>query len=803
MQDPAPETTGYGGAHSAEYGGGAAGVDTIADQLDWGPSEDAPASEGANICSVCGKRLDDEFDRVIGLCEDHQREQRGEEPVSGGELHDQWWIRPRHGGHPSGPFPLDDVRGRLRTGELAPSDQVSKDGRDFAPVDRYPELAYITALQSVRGLSPRATGVSVHSGPDLGRYLRWGVLLLVVGAVGYGIWSQQDLIGRIYANLMEGRVSSGPIGLNPYRRTIEAWTQELVRPQGRAAPILKEASKHHLEDSWEGYQAADQALRRALILEPDNPTVLGAYVENLVLWRLPLAGPEEVKQAGQAIRFGLRLEPANAELHRAAAALAIERNQLNVCQENADAALQVNPRDGRARLLLAGCFIQGNVPLAIEEAERARRSLPELRRSSRLLAHAYARTGRYTTAQKLLEARLAEEPRNALLHIELGELTRMLGRSEEATQHLRRAAALDGYDQRSFVRLADLQLEMRRPGQAIAAYQGALDAQEPQGPRGAEIFTGWARAELLAGRPQRAAQMADEALSFSRDHLPALILRGEAALLLDQLDVAAQVADRSLKEGPNEPSALVLAGRAATRQGRVDVGRQHLEKAAKNDRRDPRLAGILAAHYLQQGLTNQAYVLMRDAAEVDPEEAKARNRFTPVALSDAPVAEAIALFQQSSKIKRNAPVAYAVMGLMYYFSGEPERAYEAVRRSLRLDDANLVGLIYKAQLDLEAGRYGQGEQSIRRLLALEKGFALGHVILARILTAQGRTEEAREEYESALRSNPGFIAAQVELTGLKLAAGSPGPDLEEDLQKAFVIHPNSVRLRNLMLEAGL
>jgi tetratricopeptide (TPR) repeat protein len=790
----------------APTGPAPSGVDTIADQMDWGSDEaDRSLGETSSTCSVCGAPLKDEFDRVIGLCEVHQRDQRGEEPLPTGAdgLHDQWWVRPRHGGHPSGPYSLEDLRGRLRRGELAPTDQVSKDGQQFSSVERYPELAYITALQTVRGPSARATGVSVHAGPDLGRWARLGIVLLVVGALAYGAWSQRDLLGRIYANLMEGRVSTAPIGLNPLRRSIEGWKVELGPVNRELSEVLAEGRELHRRDDWQSYDAADRKFRQALILRPEDPGALGAYIENLVIWKHPLLSEERRQQLARGIRYGLRRDPDHPAVHRAAAALALARNQLNVCQEHADRALSAAPADSQARLLLAGCFLQGNVPLALQQARAAKQASPELLRADRVLADGLAQTGRYTSADALLSDRIERSPDNAIVHIERGELRRMISSSEEAEKSLRRAAELEGYDQQAFMRLGDLQLELRRPGQAIAAFQGALEAHEPQGRRGAHIYTGLARAELLAGRPRRAAQMADEALSFDREHLPALILRGEAALLLEQMDVAVQMSDRALKEGPNEPSALVLAGRTATRQGRVAIGRQHLERAARNDRRDPRLAGILAAHYLEQGMTNQAYVLMRDAAEVDPEEAKARNRFTAVALSDAPVAEAIASFQQSSKVRRNAPVAYAVMGLMYYFSGEPQRAYEAVRRSLRLDDANLVGLIYQAQLDLEAGRLARGERAMRRLLAIEKGFSLAYVILARIQVAQGDLDAARESYRAALRSNPGFVAARVELAGLDLAAGAPNPRVEEELQKVFSFHPNSVRLRRLMMEAGL
>ena len=68
-----PEPGGYGAPeHGTSYADAGVSVSTAADQIGWAP-------EGSNTaCSVCGAPLIDEFDKVIGLCELHQRERRAE-----------------------------------------------------------------------------------------------------------------------------------------------------------------------------------------------------------------------------------------------------------------------------------------------------------------------------------------------------------------------------------------------------------------------------------------------------------------------------------------------------------------------------------------------------------------------------------------------------------------------------------------------------------------------------------------------------------------------------------------------------
>ncbi|MGF1509236.1 MAG: tetratricopeptide repeat protein [Myxococcota bacterium] len=772
------------------------------------PSFQTPSSGGAT-CSTCGKALVTEFDKVIGLCDEHQQPHRH----AGGEglmrPSDAWWVRPRHGGHPEGPSTLEELRDRLRRGELSSTDQVSPDGQQFAAVERFPELAYISVLQSpgaaipIGGGASGATHAARRTGPSPGKIFKWGVLVGGALLVVMGLYGQRGLLQRIYTNLLEGRVSTKPIGLHPLRSVRNAWGEELGPVEGlEPSALVAEATQAFLQDTWSGYRAADEAYRKALLVDPEDPEALGGYVENLALWRLALVSPEESNRVEATTRYALRLYPESVPVHRAAAAIASELGRLNQCQEHANAAVKGAPEDGRSRLLLATCFLEGNVGLAVREAEEASRQSPELARSTRVLAEAYVRMGRYASAIKILQERLERSPDDAAAILSLARVKNAVGANAEAERLFRSAARRDGDEQRAQMELGELMLEMRRPAEASNAFQSAIQVATPQGARGASIYSGWARAELLHGRPARAAKIADQALGFDRDFLPALVLRGEAALLLGDVELATELGQRALKEGPSEPAALVLSGRAAERMKKPDEGRRALEKAAANDPRDVRLAGILAAHYLRRDQPNQAYVIMTEASSVDPEAAKARSRFSRVALTDVPVVEAIDAFRTSAEERRNAPVAHAAIGIMLYFSGEPEQARDEIRYALRLDDSILPGLVYDAQLALDADQPRAALVAARRILVLERGDPLGHVLRARGFMAVGERERAASEYEAALRANPGFAPATVELAGLRLDTPR-WEEAIETLKSAFTIQPTNLRLRQYLLKAGL
>src|SRR5262249_30564202 len=153
-----------------------------------------------------------------------------------------------------------------------------------------------------------------------------------------------------------------------------------------------------LEDTWKSYQLAEDEYERALLLDESDPSAIAGWVENLAVWRYTLSPPEEVRTAEAAVRYALEIAPESGPVHRASAALGLAKKELNACRSGADKALEKDATDGIAKVILAGCYMEGNTQLAVQEAERAAKLVPELRRADRVLALAYSRVGRYGSA---------------------------------------------------------------------------------------------------------------------------------------------------------------------------------------------------------------------------------------------------------------------------------------------------------------------------------------------------------------------------------------------------------------------
>ena len=361
-------------------------------------------ASGPSTCQVCGVLLRDEFDKVIGLCDEHQRDRQhapGEgvaaAPPSASGVGAQWHARSPDG-MISGPMTLEELRSRIRDGSFAAADEFSRDGVDFGPIARFKELAYLASLtgDAQAYQSPRISGTGLQ--PAWSRLVTPLLILLIVAGVGYLAYEEREQLARLVDGLMTSDSSEGPQGPNPLHRYKNNWALANPGVSGTAAEHLVTAKARHLEDTWKGYQQAERAYERALLLDDQDAAAMAGYVENMVVWRYPMASPEEIRVAEQAARYAAELEPQSAAPHRALGALAFRRRDLNGCRAGADAALQRDATDGRAKLLLAECYLEGNVALAVREAERAQQLLPELRRADLVRGRAYAKQGRFASA---------------------------------------------------------------------------------------------------------------------------------------------------------------------------------------------------------------------------------------------------------------------------------------------------------------------------------------------------------------------------------------------------------------------
>ena len=747
---------------------------------------DAEVSEVAQ-CKTCGKALLDQFDQVLGYCEEHQKA--------------------------SGPPPGIGQRAVPPQEEAQPPSSAAPAGFDAA------SSSVLSGAEPIEVLSTRAAP-STSSEPtfrpmyydrpnpkarvrarfDFGRYLKRLVFLGVLAGLGYGGYRYQTELREVAAFVTSDKPLSAR-GPNPLGRKVIAWRAKHADFKGSVEGVLRSAWEQYRKDTRAGYAEAQMFFERGLVLQQDNVELIAGYVENVAIWRY--ATTEEGEQAllKRAVDYALSTAPGNPAVRRAAAALSWAQGLLGECRAGVDEALEKNPGDALARLLLAQCSIGGNVNLAISHVEKVAREEPDIKRAARVLAEAYSQAGRFAAAFKLLKKRLRQNP-SAKSWLLYGDLARDVAEYGESEKAYKKAIRSGEDAQFAHLSLARLYLEQGALTKAERAFKEAASTGRLQGQRGAAIYRDWARLVLNQRRAAKVVDLTSRALALDSRDVASLVLRGEAALLQGNHQEASSFAKKAMNLAGQEPAVLVLAARAAASVGKKETAFKYLKKAAENEPRDPRVRVILAAMHIRFGEISEAYTTMRRAAEQDPKLADSRRYHQALGLFRPSVEEAITYFEASGSQERNESVARSAVALTYYHLGDAARARIEVKKALAADNANIGALIYDAQLALDQKQPSRALQSAKKAVRTDKSAALGHLLQGRAFKMMGRMRDAEKSYANAVRLNAGLIGAKAELASLRVRGKGRKAALKT-LVDAYNMDSSSLLIRRVMRKSGL
>ena len=756
------------------------------------------------VCRKCGIVLTDEFDKVIGLCETHQQERRSADvnPRESGHqvLSGTWHARGPDGSH-VGPLELDELRSRIRSGQISRNAQFSTDGKRFAGLSAYKELSYLANLNfgqmPVHGMYPS----SARRRRSMAPIVTGAIVFAVLCGFAYVSWIRRDEIIHLYQTATAVEEQVEPRRAHPLSRYLAKWRRVHTDMSGTVEEHLRVGDEAHLRDTWTDYDHADKSYQRALLLDENSSKAIARYVENRALWyaqRLPKA---EFDVARRALDYALELSPQNAAVHRALGALAWAAGDLGGCRTGADKALGRNPADARARLVLASCYIEGNPDLARSEANLVRHGHPELKRADHILSDAFLRSGRFSSAYKALEQRLKTEGRNASLHTAVGRIDASLGRWTRAESRFRRAVRLDGDRQGAWIALGQLLMEQRRAREAVVAFTKAEQVEILTGGRAVALYAEWARAELTRERINSALKLAQRALKIHANNVSALLVYGEALYQTGALDDAATALRRALSarvDDVDEPSALILAARVQSKLKNYAEAVSFTQKAVANDPKDARTHVALAAQYLAANQEPQAYVTLRKVADLDPVRGDRIDLNTPLSISHSALKETIERFRFSGRNPRNSSIAEAAIGVVYYYLGDKVAASKAIQKALKNDDVNLLALVYKAHIAFRSGAFDQTEHTANKLLLVDRGNSIGYLYRARVYAHQKNYPKARANYRAALRSQRGLVMAEVELAALDLEQGKERQAALAIIRRAYNVDPHMLDLRRLL-----
>ena len=443
--------------------------------------------------------------------------------------------------------------------------------------------------------------------------------------------------------------------------------------------------------------------------------------------------------------------------------------------------LKLAPEDPLANLELGMALVDTQRPEeALPALEIAARSEPVPARTLYYLGRARLGAGRPADALAALEEALALGEREGasaeqlkVMHNQLAQALRTLGRSEEAEAHFAETERLSAEGS-----------EAAR--EQLARRMAETPGPDPGEPAGVPMIEASPLAALPAAERRELETRVEAALARTYLNLGVMQARdGRFARAAEQLERAAEL-------DPDFPQVQSSLGVAYFNSGRFDEATGPLARALAARPADAGLKRMLAMAWLNLGEHGKAAELLRDDPELGTNPSLQFAYGLALVKSDQ-AARAERVFSRLLAEHGDSAELSVLLGKAHAQMGDFDSAVEACRRALRLQpgvaEANAtLGVIY-----LRQGRMAEAEAALRAELAVNPTDLQSQQNLAYVLDAEQRPDEALPLLRAVLEAKPDFADARYLLGRILLAQGAAGEAVEH-LEAAARLAPDDASI---------
>ena len=488
-------------------------------------------------------------------------------------------------------------------------------------------------------------------------------------------------------------------------------------------------------------------------------------------------GPKE--EASVELTKGLMGRP-DPRYHRALAGIMSNGSLASLALFHYDEALKAFPDDTGIHTGRAKAYVQlGKFEKAEAEFVRLKALQPKLEKFQLGLADVYRKAGKLDQAVDELKLFLRNHSTDKEGHRLLAEVLMEKGEREAARKEFLLAGIDVSINPDDFVRKGDELMKAREFGQAISAYQTALNSRPA-----------WQEVQYKLGKAQMSAGRDDEALATLTTLIKAGAKDGtvfyDLGLLRErggQLDEAISAYRLAILHEPGNVNAH-------RRLAEIFTWRGSFTDAADQYRELIRLRGDNPLYHLNLG---RVYDRMKDqktavseyeiAVKLDPNNLEGHRELARILLRGAQTAKAEQHYKDVLRLNneddtaRNALISLYVKQKRYddlttFVKDWLERAPDDPQRHYRL------GIVYefKKEYDLAVSEYKKANE-------LQPGNAKMLLALGRTYMKTGRISESRETLEAASKADPTLAEPQLLLSSINRTAHPQKKSIRKKLKQ--------------------
>ena len=328
---------------------------------------------------------------------------------------------------------------------------------------------------------------------------------------------------------------------------------------------------------------------------------------------------------------------------------------------------------------------------------------------------------------------------------------------EETVALYHRAMELDPRDASVHVELGQLYEFMNQPVEAIVAFRGALDA-DPQNETAElglsdayrQVFNRSEARRVLEGAARRHPQSAGP-----------LVRLGEMDIESQGYDDALKRLRQALRLSPSDATARIDLATVYQARGQTDQALRELNLAIKQSPRAAAAFYLRASIYADRNDDAHALEDARKVIELQPDNQRGRALLAKVDIRVHECAEAVALLEPEAE-RADAETLY-LLARAYECDGQPDPARKTMAQFAERSESEHSSQQNKTQADYLATRAGEMARRnqlvaalglLNQALAKDPENGKANAQLAKIYYSQGEVSKAREAVARALKTTP-------------------------------------------------
>lgn len=503
----------------------------------------------------------------------------------------------------------------------------------------------------------------------------------------------------------------------------------------------------------------------------------------------------------------------------------LEKDQLRTAVIELKNALQEDPNNAEARVLLGTTYLRAGDPVSAEkELQRAaelgakrdqwlaplgeallwRNKADEVlerlqvqagdARSLQLQIHVARASAALAkndmeAARKEFEQAKAIDPNNAKVLLLQAHLVRQSGDGEQATQLVERAIQADPRYVDAYLMKGRLLYFHGQYDQAIDAYKQAT-AINPHNPNARTAKA----AAHIALKQFDAAEKELNAMGPIADRL--ILTRYMRALVTlgrGNLDETENQLREVLRIAPDFPPAHLLLGAVTYQRGQLETAESHLSRYVAMDPSNARAAKLLAVVRLKLKNPDGALQVLEPRVPLAQNDAQFLAILGTAYMKKGDYSKGSEYLNQAATLAPDTAAIRTQLGISQLGAGETDKATAELETAVQLDPDMLQADLLLVLVHLRQGQYDKAVEAAQQMVKRHPNDPLSHNVIGAAYLGKGDKKEAQQYFEKALAIDPKFTAARVNLARLAQANGDAA-GARKHLEDALKQDPGNLRV---------